>query len=140
MIYCHITNFLTFCYIFITVSRFIVFHGLLIWVVAPNCRQILFFLVVEMLFCHKEYTHKEGMSKDLPKLVWCTFNFAPWFWNYDWKENYTIFFKVYWISISVCQIHFTFRRPSIKVISLFPIYSKLFWLPYFLRNVLLGWS
>ena len=36
-----------------------------------------FFLVVKMFFCHKEDTHKEGMSKDLTKLVWCTFNFAP---------------------------------------------------------------
>ena len=138
MIYCHITNLPTFCYIFITVSWFIVFHGLLIWVVAPNCRQILFFLDVKMSFCHKEDTHKEDMSKDPSKLVWCTFNFAPWFWNNERKENYTIFLKVYWISISVCQT--TFIRIRMKDISLFPTYSKLFWLRCFLRNVLLGWS
>ena len=78
------------------------------WLVNMGCGTKLspniFFLVVKMFFCHKEDTHKEGMSKDLTKLVWCTFNFAPWFWNYYRKENYTIFLKIYWITISVCQI------------------------------------
>ena len=133
MIYCHNTNFLTFSYIFISVSRFIVFHGLLIWVVAPNCRQIFFFWLSKCF----SVTRKILTKKICQKISLSWFG-VPSTSHHSFGIIIGKGIILYFLIFIEFQSQYCDYKGLYKMVSLFPTYSKLFWLPYFLRNVLLG--